>query len=611
MRKHTFLFAIMPLLALALLFTACSGGEDGPGVEPEKPNSTIPVISIQPTSVDYVGATAGELNATARVSDGGTVSYQWYEAASFTNEGGTAIEGATSGTFTPQLGDKTEAFYYVVITNSKEGFAPQSKASNPARIRILTEATAAPAATVTISATNAQYVRGFGGMSNAFGIGEPARYMEIKDIDTMFHPETGLGFKILRIMIWPQPLENVISGEVEPQMNNQITYLEVVKRVNKYGGYVMASPWTPPPEWKVNQSENGTQPSYLLPANYGNYAQYLANYASAMARYGAPIYTLSIQNEPSWPASYAGCEWTSQQQVDFFKAPTVGKFLNNVPGYGGGEPLESVKIMSGEAHQNVTWNNAARDDAAANAAIDIYAYHTYGGKTNPYPAVQADTANMRKEVWMTEINHNSGEGNYLQDSTWDFVWTIADEIDNDIRCDGSNAFVYWYAKRFYSAIGDNSFGTVNGQVNPRGYVMSHWAKYATDTVRVPAVVSGHPAGGNANDLHTNSGFASNTNVKASAFRRKMNPATYWERAVMTQEDSISLVIFDKRRIDPIETQDIRVVLPEDFGAAKYVHAIISDKDRKHAPHLITLSGTGTTADFNLPANSIVSIKFSK
>jgi hypothetical protein len=394
-------------------------------------------------------------------------------------------------------------------------------------------------------------------------------------------------------------------------MNNQITYLEVVKRVNKYGGYVMASPWTPPPQWKVNESEAGTAPSYLLPTYYGSYAAYLKNFAQAMSNRGAPIYALSIQNEPSWPASYAGCEWTSQQQVDFFKTASVGKFLNNVPGYGGGEETASVKIMSGEAHQNVTWNNAARDDAVANAAIDIYTYHTYGNKSNAYTAVQADTANMRKEVWMTEINHNSGEGNYLQDSTWNFVWIVADEIDNDVRCDSANAFVYWYSKRFYSAIGDNSNGTINGQVLPRGYVMSHWAKYATDTVRVPAFVTGHPAGGNTSDVNSATGSSSAIKVKASAFRRKAEPSTYWERMVQKQEDSISMVIYDKRTDVDETQQDIRVSLPEDFGAAKYVHAIISDKDRKHAPHLVVLSAAGTTADFTLPANSIVSIKFSK
>jgi O-glycosyl hydrolase len=615
MRKHKFLFAAMPFLFLALLFTACSdgGGDTTEGPEGSSGNSAMPVISIHPTSVDYVGGAAiGELSVRAAASDGGTLAWQWYEAASFLNTGGTLIGGAAAETYTPDLGSEMGSYYYyAVVTNTKEGLAPRSNTSNPARIRVLAEAPAAPTVTVTINSANAQYVRGFGGMSNAFGIGGTgARYMEPRDIDTMFNPDTGLGYNILRIMIWPNPLEEVISGQVEPQMNNQITYLEVVKRVNRYGGYVMASPWTPPAAWKVNGSETGTAPSHLLPQHYADYAQYLANYAAAMARYGAPIYTLAIQNEPSFPASYAGCQWSSQQQLDFYSARGVGRFLDGILGYGGGEALNNVVSMSGEPHQDVTWNNPVKNNAAANALVDIYAYHIYGKMDNAYTDVQQDTDNGRKEVWMTEHNINSGSGLEVQDYSWDFVWRVADEIDHVIRINNSNAFVWWYLKRYYSMVGDNAFGTVNGEVMPRGWVMSHWAKYATDTVRIPAVVAGHPGSGNANDTNA-TGSTSSVNVKASAYRRKASPSSYWERVVKNQEDSISLVIYDKRTNAAVEGQDIRVNLPADFGQARYAHAIISDANNKQAPLLVVLAAGGTTADFTLPPNSIVSIKFSK
>jgi O-glycosyl hydrolase len=610
MRKHGLLFLAVPLLMAALLLTSCSAGE---GTQAEKKYSATPVISVHPTSVDYVGANPAiaDLKVTVTVSDMGVVTYQWYEATTYTNTSGTLINGATEATLTPDMGDKTESFFYVVITNTKEGVSPMVKASNPARIRVLAEAEAAPTVTVNISTTNAQYIRGFGGMSNAFGINpaDTARYMELKDIDTMFNPDTGLGFNILRIMIWPNPLEQVLSGQIEPQMGNQITYLEVVKRVNRYGGYVLASPWTPPPQWKVNESEAGTEPSHLLPQYYGSYAQYLKTYAQNMARYGAPIYTLSIQNEPSFPASYAGCKWTPEQQLAFFQASGVGKFLNGVSGYGGGESLESVLVMSGEPHQNVTFNDAVKNNAVANALVDIYAYHIYGSMNGPYTDVQADNANGRKEVWMTEHNINSGAGLETQDFSWNFVWRVADEIDHVIRVNSSNAFVWWYLKRYYSMIGENAYGTVNGQVMPRGYVMSHWAKYATDAVRVPAVVSGHPGGGNANDAGDTGNTSNTVKVKASAYRKKASPSSWVERQVKRQEDSVSMVIYDNRTEAGTAGQNIRVNLPADFGTAKYAHAIISDAERKHAPHLVVLNGT--TADFFLPANSIVSIKFSK
>jgi hypothetical protein len=82
--------------------------------------------------------------------------------------------------------------------------------------------------------------------------------------------------------------------------------------------------------------------------------------------------------------------------------------------------------------------------------------------------------------------------------------------------------------------------------------------------------------------------------------------------VKNQEDSISLVIYDKRTAATAEGQNIRVNLPEDFGGAKYASAIISDSTgKRQAPHIVVLAGDGASAVFNLPANSIVSIKFSK
>jgi len=617
----------MALLAAALLFTACEG-EPTPEEGENFPTTNQPMsfnwISAHPTSADYVGSAAIQpLNVDVNQSAGGSFAYQWYKAETFTNSGGSAIASATNAAYTPDAADiETDgSFYYAVVTRTTGG-KTQTQTSNPARIRVLASAPDAPVVTVTITSENKQYVRGFGGMSNAFAIGAPARYMELEDIDTMFNPDYGLGLKILRIMIWPNPLSDVIRGQVEPQMNNQRTYLQAVKMVNKFGGYVLASPWTPLPEWKINGVVNGTAPSYLLDNYYPAYARYLASYAGEMENNGAPIYTLSIQNEPSFPASYAGCEWTSEQQRNFFKNDRVGKFTANVPGFGGGKKLESVKIMSGEPHQAVTWNNAARNDPTAHAAIDIYSFHTYGNHNNSYTMVQADNDLNRKEVWMTEWNINSGEGNYDQDSTWDFIWVFVDAIDNDIRCDSVNAFVWWYLKRFYGFIGDNSFGTINNEVTPRGYAMSHYAKYATDTIRIPATVNNHPGGGNTSDNNAQTGYPpSGANaapptvfVKASAFRRKPVSARsgYWENQVEVDEDSISLVIYDKRTSSGAQGQDIRVSLPDDFGAAKFAHAIISDSTgNRHAPHIIVLNADGKTADFNLPANSIVSIKFSK
>jgi O-glycosyl hydrolase len=613
MKRLKYLYnGISVLLALAMIFVACSSDSDN-YEEVQFPQAALPVISIHPTSADYVAGTYTEvkdLMVKAKVSDAGTMLYQWYEGLTYANSGGVPIIGETEASFTPEVGAPgTQKYYYVVITNITAGVLPRIQASNPAQIRFLSTAPAAPAVAVTVSDTNDQYVRGFGGMSNAFGLsGAGSRYMELRDIDTMFHPETGLGFNILRIKLWYQPLEWVLAGEVEPYMGNQ-TFCEIVKRVNSYGGYVLASPWTPPPEYKENESEAGAGSSQLKPAHYNDYARHLKNFALAMADYGAPIYSLSLQNEFSFPADYEGCLWNGAQINAFLQQ--AGNFLNGVPGYGGGKVTPQIKLMNAEPHNNVTENTPVRDNAASNALIDIYAYHTYGTTSNAYRVVQADSPEWRKEVWMTEFNINSDKaGNQMADSTWNYVWPFADHIDYCIRINSSNAYVWWYLKRFYSAIGDNAYGTINGQVLPRGWVMSHWAKYATDTVRTPAAVTGHSGTGNASDaVNTGTGGSANVNIKASAFRRKAAPSSYWEQQVQTREDSISLVIYDKRTGGQAG-ENIRITLPDDFTAT-YAHAIISDNSRKHAPALVVLSADGKTADFFLPSNSIMSLKFTK
>jgi O-glycosyl hydrolase len=613
------------VLAWAVIGMACSGGDDGTG-SGEKPETyaALPMISGHPTSADYLpGDTVKDLSVVATVSDGGTMSYQWYEVGSYANTNfdikgslGSLILGATRASYTPEAGAAgDEKFYYVVITNKRADRLDRVQTSHPARIRFLDAPTDVPTVNVNTTTTNDQYVRGFGGMSNAFWIGPEgvARYMELRDIDTMFHPETGLGFNMLRIKLWYQPLEEVLTDTAGTvQMGNQI-YCEIVKRVNRYGGYVLASPWTPPPQWKVNESEAGVSPSYLLDRHYADYGQYLKNFAQDMANYGAPIYSVSLQNEFTYPADYEGCEWTSAQNVAFLTR--VGNFLNGVPGYGGGKAIPQVKLMNAEPHQYVTSNDLVRDNATTNALVDIYAHHTYGNQNNAYRMVQADTDAMRKEVWFTEWNTNSGAGLEAQDYSWDFVWRFADSVDQNIRINGSNAFIWWYLKRYYCMIGDNAYGTVGGQPLPRGWVLSHWAKYATDTVRVAATITGHSGGGNTTDSQGT--YNSTPNVRVSAYRKKAEPSTYWEQQVQKRENSVSVVIYDKRTTASAEGQNIRINLPEDFEAT-HAHAIISDGSGTLAepktwqvPALVVLAADGKTADFFLPANSIMSLKFYK
>lgn len=71
--------------------------------------------------VEYqLGTSADSLNVEATVSNG-SVSYQWYYNNAQSNGGGTAIQGATESTYTPDISEKGTSYYFCVATNTVNG----------------------------------------------------------------------------------------------------------------------------------------------------------------------------------------------------------------------------------------------------------------------------------------------------------------------------------------------------------------------------------------------------------------------------------------------------------------------------------------------------------
>lgn len=65
-----------------------------------------------------LNAEAEPMTVEASVSDGGTLSYQWYRNNVDSNGGGTEIEGAVENSFTPGTSEPGTTYYYVVVTNT-------------------------------------------------------------------------------------------------------------------------------------------------------------------------------------------------------------------------------------------------------------------------------------------------------------------------------------------------------------------------------------------------------------------------------------------------------------------------------------------------------------
>jgi len=443
--------------------------------------------------------------------------------------------------------------------------------------------------------TRHQYVRGFGGMEVGWG---SFPRTTARDTELLFNPDTGLGLNILRIMIMPSntdinvTMKALISGDRPDYYNN-------VKIANKYGGYVLASPWSPPKEWKTNNDLKGN--GRLQTKFYQDYADYLKAFALNMSENGAPIYAVSIQNEPNYEVSYDGCLWSPAEMRNFFSQ--VGRFTEGVKGFGGGKQIPSVLTMNGESMSNPNINDAALNSPETRAVIDIIGRHTYSDRLNRY-AKALDHPTDPKEVWMTEHNINSGNtSGYPNDSTWNYVWKILNDIDLSIRLNDESAFIWWAAKRFYGLMGDGQYGTKDGELLPRGYAMSHYAKFARDVYRVGITAKGKiPDGSNISTANFNS-YADNidgTTARVTAF-------------VSPDGNTISLVMFTPTDIHGnggVDMGKIKIQLPSDFKIGKAAAMRTSENNFAKWEN-VEIGEDKTSAAVNLPRGHILSVRFTR
>ncbi len=108
-----------------------------------KTNAQLPVITAQPEAYEGEQPDSLSLSVTASVSDGGTISYQWYKASDATSNG-TSIDGATSATYElpeSELVSGSVNYYYVEITNTNtavDGNKLATKTSDRVLVKITT-----------------------------------------------------------------------------------------------------------------------------------------------------------------------------------------------------------------------------------------------------------------------------------------------------------------------------------------------------------------------------------------------------------------------------------------------------------------------------------------
>jgi glucuronoarabinoxylan endo-1,4-beta-xylanase len=280
------------------------------------------------------------------------------------------------------------------------------------------------AAVIDLNSTQ-QVIRGFG----AANIVPWRPDMTSDEVTTAFGTGTGqIGFSILRL--------RVPYDQSEFSLN-----VPTAQAATSMGVTLIASPWTPPSWMKTNNNIVGGR---LDDTSYASYAAHLKSFADYMANNGAPLYAISVQNEPDVTVSYESCDWNASEMVKFTKenAPSVG-----------------VRIFLPEsASFEHTISDAVLNDPAAAANVSFIGGHIYGGGLESYPLA----ASKGKELWMTE---------YLDlDTSWTANIGTGKEI-NDCMNAGMSAYIWWYIVRFYGPILED------GTISKRGYVMSQYARF--------------------------------------------------------------------------------------------------------------------------------------
>jgi O-glycosyl hydrolase len=633
------------------------------------PNADEPIITIQPKGkilfINDTVAPTDMVSVTANSEDGGDLSYQWYRNTEDKNSGGTAINGATNSSYELSRSVNTSShgryYFYAVVTNTNDSAVEnkiRSVTSSVARVTVQdVSVPSAPGIDLVVQFDEKyQYVRGFGGMDVVWG-NFPTYTME--DYENMYNPDK-LGYNMLRIMVPAnytdinRTMEETVANKLSGSMDRS-NYYEFVKVVNNYGGYVLASPWTPPAAWKTNNSVNGG--GTLRVANYQDFADYLRTYCQIMADHGAPIYAVALQNEPTWVAGYDGCEYTPEENRDWFLK--VGHFTTRsntgayspIPGYGGGKAQLFVRTMGGESHNEIAlFHEPALRNKESRDAIDIIGAHIYGagprhysnatltdvtgngewtptGSWNPStwrPSVQNGTGTDdtdAKEIWMTEHNINGGNAQaYILDSSWNYVWNFMNDVDLVIRHNQENAFIWWSSKRFYSMIGDGSYSTTDGAILPRGYGLSHYARFAKETGMIGVQASGYLADDITKVSTANVNNTSYTNTDTSAKITayvSLRDDVEWrkQRSTITLDHitDISLVMYTPTTTSGTGGYDlgnVKVKLPDGFIIRDAV-LMRSTANVKQQMETVTIGPDRNTAYINMPVSNIVSVRFVK
>lgn len=217
--------------------------------------------------------------------------------------------------------------------------------------------------------------------------------------------------------------------------NSQVDHAQhyMTKGIDRF----IVTVWSPPGWMKASGETNGfgesteQRDNYLLPGNYSAFADHMIAYADSFhARTGVELYGASPQNESRFSEPYNSCVYEPGQLRDLVKV--IG-------------PKWDAAGLSTRMYyaEHMGWafgyyEDPVRNDAAALAAVDRWAYHGYTDGVTPDPGSFDGSTETQKAVWMTE--------------TCCYSSTIAQaqNIHNTLGPGRGSAYMYWAFSELWS-----------------------------------------------------------------------------------------------------------------------------------------------------------------
>ena len=635
--KKAVLFGSALLLAFSLVFIGC----EGVGNEPSIDVTLIGIeVTVPPAASTILIGENLDLSGMAvkRVYSNGASA----EIFDFTVSDVSGFDSSRPGEkeITVSYRDMTASFI-VTVTGVIEGVFD----------------TYTPNITITVDTSiRHQFVRGFGVLSNTelrAGTGRPSPDVTVADIHKMFNPDWGLGLNILRIPMYDD-LDGTMTNTQEPPPahypsfihptqgfahGRNYDYFEHIRIVNAYGGYVVIVPWTAPARYKGPTADSapgegtlvGTQ--FALVSEFGNIANWMRNYLLRLIEEGAPVFAVSAQNNHNVQVGSEGMRY-SDADMNIFVRDYLYPAIRDIPGFGGSQWTPRVLLGPGEPFGGaLNISNVVMNDPATRSRVDFFGRQFF---LNMHQRLD-NVLDAGIEVWMTEHNDIVGAGligrPFEWDSVdnWNLVWHLANEIYCSLVLNDESAFIWGYSKRAWGLIGDGTWGSTYGAILPRGYVMSHFSRFAANTRRVQ--VTGE--GTFLENLGTAAGTAAGNNILLpvqtgpTGAYTNFNPATFASgnsnqggqnqattKAMAfesTDGSSISVIIFTPTNNTGFRGQDmgyIRINLPEGFTAS-CAYAMRSNAEQKAVLENIALNNERNAAIIRIPRSNIVSLRFTR